>query len=124
VPFGPSECCIPQADDSHHALLALATGNLRFNPESRLATPAQRLALLRRDRYRCQCPSCPNIRYLELHHVRWYSQGGDTQPLNLLTLCSICHDRVHEKKLFINGSAEQGFTFTDAEGRSLSQLHR
>ena len=124
VPLCHSECCAPQSEDPHQDLLALATGHLRFNPQSRLATPAQRLALLRRDRYRCQCPSCPNVRYLELHHVRWYSQKGETQPMNLLTLCRSCHTRVHDKKLLISGSHEQGFTFTDAEGLSLNRLHR
>ena len=119
-----SQYCAPQTEDPHQDLLALATGHLRFNPESRLATPAQRLALLRRDRYRCQTPSCSNTRFLDLHHVRWYSQKGETQPLNLLTICRKCHKKVHEKKLFISGSPEQGFTFTDAEGRSLERLHR
>src|SRR5690606_14065193 len=101
VPSCQSECCAPKTEDPYQDLLALATGHLRFNPQSRLATPAQRLALLRRDRYRCQCPSCPNTKFLDLHHVRWYSQNGATQPLNLLTICRSCHKKVHEKKLFI-----------------------
>ena len=124
APFGHSECCAPQGEDPHQALLALATGHLRFNPDSRLATPAQRLALLRRDRYRCQVPGCPNTRFLDLHHVRWYSQKGETQPGNLTTICRSCHTKVHEKKLHITGSPDQGYTFTDTEGRSLGQLHR
>src|SRR5690606_13231363 len=38
VPLYHSECCAPQSEDPHQELLALATGHLRFNPDSRLAT--------------------------------------------------------------------------------------
>ena len=62
--------------------------NLRFNPEARLATPAQRKELLRRDGYCCSTPGCPNHLWLELHHLVYYSNKGGTISMNLITLCS------------------------------------
>ncbi len=61
-----------------------------------------RSEVLRRDRYRCQeCkwshdewnPSDP--RHLELHHVKHHAKGGENAKENLMTLCTVCHDKLH-----------------------------
>lgn len=63
-----------------------------------------RREVLQRDDYRCQhCgwhhdkwnPSDP--RHLEPHHVKEHVKGGDNTAENLITLCNICHDKVHRK---------------------------
>ena len=66
-----ADCC--SSDVCTHNLLEQALGHLRFNPDNRLPTAAQRKALLRRDRYRCQTPGCPHHRWLHLHHITWHS---------------------------------------------------
>lgn len=61
-----------------------------------------RRAVLVRDKYTCaHCkwnhnswnPSDP--RHLELHHVIHHAKGGDNTEDNLVTLCMVCHDKVH-----------------------------
>ena len=59
-------------------------------------------SVLRRDEYKCRTcawshsewnPSDP--RHLELHHIRHHADGGENLEVNLTTLCTVCHDRVH-----------------------------
>lgn len=61
-----------------------------------------RRAVLQRDGYKCQeCgwhhekwnPSDP--RHLEAHHKEQHADGGANKEENLVTLCNICHDKVH-----------------------------
>ena len=94
---------------------------LRFNPENRCPTPAQRHYLTRREGYCCAAPGCQNHIWLEAHHLVAYAFGGLTVPSNLLMLCSACHRLVHQGKLKIRGEAPDRLSFTDAEGRSLER---
>lgn len=63
-----------------------------------------RREVLQRDDYKCQhCgwhhekwnPSDP--RHLEAHHIKQHAEGGENTEENLITLCNICHDKVHAK---------------------------
>jgi 5-methylcytosine-specific restriction endonuclease McrA len=63
-----------------------------------------RRKVLRRDGYRCtSCewnhqewnPSDP--RHLEIHHVKPHVEGGESEYDNLISLCVVCHDRVHRQ---------------------------
>ncbi len=94
---------------------------LRYNPESRVATPAQRAELVRRDGYRCKTPGCPHHLFLEVHHIKFYAEHGQTVPDNLVCLCSKCHRNVHEGHLRIQGQAPHHLTFRDASGRDLQR---
>ena len=66
------------------------------DPEARLATPAQRLALAYRDR-RCTFPGCarPPTWSLHAHHSIAYSQGGPTTLPNMRLLCPQHHTMEH-----------------------------
>jgi hypothetical protein len=64
-----------------------------------------RREVLRRDGYKCkECgwshdgwnPSDP--RHLELHHIKHHVDGGDNIEVNLKTLCTVCHDKVHRRE--------------------------
>ena len=50
--------------------------------------------VLRRDGWRCQ--SCGTMSNLEVHHKEFRSQSGDDSEENLITLCTSCHDAVHQ----------------------------
>ncbi|MCC6622312.1 MAG: HNH endonuclease [Deltaproteobacteria bacterium] len=54
--------------------------------------PAERAfeAVYRRDRYRCQSPTCDR-RDVGAHHVVFRSRGGGDEEDNLVTLCGRCH---------------------------------
>ena len=55
---------------------------------------SRREAILHRDNYTCQCCGKKNCR-LEVHHVKFRSNGGTDDEENLLTLCEDCHKGVH-----------------------------
>jgi len=70
----------------------------------RVIPDSVRKSVLKRDGYTCQkCswkhdkwnPSDP--RHLEAHHKKQHVHGGSNTEENLITLCNICHDRVHAK---------------------------
>ena len=106
------------------ALLNELMAHLRFNPNSRFPTKAQRKALLRRDRYCCRTPGCTNHLFLEIHHIKRYSQGGKTLPKLLVTLCPRCHKNTEEGKLFIRLAETGQLIFTDQHGYNLEEVRR
>ena len=68
----------------------------------RIPIPALDLHRVRlRDQMRCthlnaQNERCDQERWLEIHHVKSVSQGGNNQPSNLTTLCSEHHRQRHD----------------------------
>jgi hypothetical protein len=59
--------------------------------------PARRRAVLVRDKQRCQAEGCRSTNFLEVHHLKPRSRGGDNREENLITLCSSCHRHLHER---------------------------
>lgn len=57
-----------------------------------------------RDGHRCRV--CGSTHELHVHHIRYRSQGVDHSPSNLVTLCRVCHEKVHAKTLRLMGNAE------------------
>jgi hypothetical protein len=55
-------------------------------------------AVLNRDTYSCQICGTKDTR-LEVHHIRFRSQGGSNSMDNLVTLCKECHGKVHSGEL-------------------------
>jgi len=72
--------------------VALDGRGLDADPEARLASPDQRVALAFRDR-ECGEPGCsrPVTWSLHAHHETAYQDGGDTVMSNLTSLCSEHH---------------------------------
>ena len=62
---------------------------------------SRREAILHRDNYTCQCCGKKNCR-LEVHHIKFRSNGGTDDEENLITLCKECHDRVHTGTIVLN----------------------
>src|ERR1700728_5256463 len=54
---------------------------------SRKATPPGRRE---RDRHRCRYPGCESRR-VDAHHIRYWSNGGQTNLGNLISLCQTQH---------------------------------
>ena len=52
--------------------------------------------ILRRDNWRCE--SCGTMSNLEVHHGQFRSHSGEDSEDNLITLCTACHARVHDRK--------------------------
>lgn len=65
-----------------------------------------RRAVLQRDDYKCQkCGwhhdkwNTSDPRHLEAHHVKQHVLGGANREENLITVCNICHDKIHRNKI-------------------------
>lgn len=74
-------------------------------PHDRRIPDDVRGEVLIRDGYNCQRCSwnhamwnASDPRHLELHHVVHHSKGGQNTADNLVTLCTICHHKVHRKE--------------------------
>ena len=59
--------------------------------------PSRRRAVLLRDGHRCRAKGCCATQFLEVHHLRPLSKGGDNGEVNLVTLCASCHRLMHER---------------------------
>ena len=62
---------------------------------------SRREAILHRDNYTCQCCGKKNCR-LEVHHIKFKSNGGTDDEENLITLCKECHKGVHAGTVELN----------------------
>ncbi|WP_225758888.1 HNH endonuclease [Leclercia sp. Marseille-Q4284] len=66
-----------------------------------------RVAVLERDHHTCRNCGWSHVRktandprtFLELHHIEHHADGGENTLDNLITLCNVCHDDVHRRKL-------------------------
>ena len=58
-------------------------------------------AVLSRDNYTCQICGAQNTQ-LQVHHIRFRSQGGSDSMENLTTLCKDCHEKIHKNELNFN----------------------
>jgi len=68
-----------------------------------------RAYVLNRDNYLCQnCKTKLKNVTLEIHHIVFRSDGGSDDEQNLITLCSCCHDSLHEGKILLKGGKRKG----------------
>jgi hypothetical protein len=61
--------------------------------------PATRRKVFEQHGHRCAVPHCRNRLWLDLHHIRPRSLGGDHRAANLICLCSAHHRLIHEGAL-------------------------
>ena len=59
-----------------------------------VSAPLRRL-LTARDKG-CRFPGCCNARYIDMHHIKHWANGGETKLSNLISLCRFHHRAVHE----------------------------
>jgi hypothetical protein len=82
--------------DQHGQPVLLDGKTIDQDPEARLASPAQRIALAYRDR-ECTFAGCgrPSTWSLDLHHLNPHARGGKTVLRNLASLCGEHHITIH-----------------------------
>jgi len=99
------------------AMLEKGREPLAVGRRRRLATKAQRRALLRRDGG-CARPGCPEDRLerLHAHHLRHWLFGGRTDLANLVLLCDTDHGLVHDDDLVLSRT-EGRLVVLDSDGR-------
>jgi hypothetical protein len=64
---------------------------ISYGRHTRTIPPALRRAIIHRDANRCAADGCDSRNRLQVHHITPWSQGGPTDPDNLITLCWYHH---------------------------------
>jgi hypothetical protein len=68
---------------------------LNVGRKTRIISAPLRRLLTARDKG-CRFPGCANARYIDMHHIKHWANGGETKPSNLVSLCRFHHRAVHE----------------------------
>jgi len=68
----------------------------------------------------CRWPGCPRTGWVDRHHIEHWSDGGPTDPGNLLQLCRRHHVVVHEGGWAIEGDPGDEIRFVGLTGRMLA----
>ena len=71
-----------------------------YGRRTRTIPPALRRAIIKRDGNACTGDGCPSTHRLQVHHIIPWSQGGTTDPDNLITLCWFHHQVVVHQQGF------------------------
>ncbi len=71
-----------------------------YGRRTRTIPPALRRAILHRDGNTCTGDGCPSTHRLQIHHIIPWSEGGTTDPENLITLCWYHHQIVVHQRGF------------------------
>ena len=96
---------------------------LSLGRKRRTISPALRRALAARDRG-CRFPGCDNTRFVDGHHRRHWSQGGETNLENLVSLCRRHHRLVHERGYSIGFDDDGLPLFTNQYGIAIPNVPR
>lgn len=82
----------------------------RPSPQRQRATSAQRVleanATAVRERDKGLCRVCGRAIGVQVHHIRYRSQGGGHETSNLVCLCLLCHHGVHAGHLRLDGDPD------------------
>jgi hypothetical protein len=100
-----------------------SAGNLLdLGRRRRRPSAALRRAVRERDKCRCRFPGCESRR-VDLHHIRYWSNGGRTTLDNLVSLCKYHHMLVHDRGYLIAATRDGTFTFRRADGTAIPSRH-
>jgi Domain of unknown function (DUF222)/HNH endonuclease len=88
---------------------------LSVGRRTRTIPAAIKRALLLRDKT-CRFPGCGNRLFLDGHHIRHWTDGGETSLSNTCLLCTSCHARLHEHGYFIEVKERGDLVFRDPNG--------
>ena len=72
----------------------------------RVASVAQRIALVARDRGCVGCDADPS--WCQAHHIIPWAEGGPTTLENMCLVCSRCHHQIHDEKWRIRRNPRNG----------------
>jgi hypothetical protein len=70
----------------------------------------------------CRFPGCANTRYIDVHHVQHWANGGETKPSNLVSLCRFHHHAVHEGGIRIEILDDGALRFVKANGKTIDSV--
>ncbi len=88
---------------------------LSIGRKTRTVPTAIKSALRARDRG-CRFPGCHHARFVDAHHIKHWSAGGETCLDNLMLLCSRHHRMVHEGSFGIERDFQNRWFFKRPDG--------
>jgi hypothetical protein len=91
---------------------------LSVGRKTRTVPTAIKRALWARDKA-CRFPGCGKRRFVDAHHIRHWSAGGETCLGNLLLLCTRHHRLVHEGGFRIEKDYQDRWFFKRPDGRAV-----
>jgi hypothetical protein len=111
TPIPPDIGRMLACDASMYAVVEDADGTpLDVGRKHRIVPLRIRRALQARDPV-CRFPQCGRMRWLQAHHVKWWTDGGRTSIENAVHLCSEHHRALHRGAFWIEQSAPGVFVF-------------
>ena len=91
---------------------------LSIGRKTRTVPTAIKRALRARDKG-CTFPGCHNTRFVDAHHIKHWSSGGETSLENLMLLCSRHHRLAHEGGFRIERDYQDRWFFKRPDGRAV-----
>jgi hypothetical protein len=88
---------------------------LSIGRKTRTVPTAIKRALRSRDKG-CRFPGCHHTRFVDAHHIKHWSAGGETSLDNLMLLCSSHHRLVHEGGFRIERDFQNRWFFKRPDG--------
>ena len=102
-----------------HAIVITETRNgepLSIGRKSHVIPKGLERAVRARDNNCCSFPGCSNRRFLQIHHIEHWSNGGETALDNLMLLCTKHHTAVHEGGFTIRKDFQDHWCFYRPDG--------
>ena len=93
---------------------------LSVGRKTRIVPKAIKRALWARDKG-CAFPGCDRKRFVDAHHIRHWSAGGETSLANLMLLCTRHHRLVHEGGFRIEKDYQDRWFFKRPDGHAVPQ---
>lgn len=91
--------------------------NVNLGRRQRTVDPKLRKVVEHRDGG-CRIPGCDATRWLTIHHLHHWADGGPTDSPNLVALCPAHHRLVHAGQLHLRGNADgDDLAVTTGDGR-------
>jgi hypothetical protein len=110
-------------DASVVAALFGRSRTLELGAKSRVIPRRMRRALGTRDGG-CRFPGCQQRRFIDAHHIRHWSAGGETKLSNLLLLCRFHHRLIHEGGFGLGRTASGVLWFYRPDGSRIEEVPR
>ncbi|MBT8109024.1 MAG: HNH endonuclease [Gammaproteobacteria bacterium] len=111
------DCCKTEVKDDENG------EPLNIGRRSRTIPPAMRRALKTRDGG-CRFPGCTGHKFCDGHHIKHWSDGGETSLDNLVLLCRHHHRLVHEGGFDCVRSKNGEIYFVDGRHKRLNEFQQ
>jgi len=89
---------------------------LSIGRQSRIVPKGIERAVRARDHDTCRFPGCRNRRFVDIHHIEHWANGGETAVDTLMLLCAKHHALVHERGFRIDKDFRDRWTFYRPDG--------